>query len=188
MASFVVQVVVGWTLLSSGLMKFRSTGFVRAVANYRLIPPRFVVPVATTIPWLETAVGVALLLGPWPRLSLTAAATLLTAFALAVAINLVRGEQIPCGCRGTDTPISWHLVASNLGLATASVYIAVTAPASVMRAATGQAQGLTFEDAVALLLALLMGVLCLRLLTVWHQASLSKLFLNACASVDEGVQ
>ena len=89
------------------------------VANYRILPAALVAPVASALPFVELALGVALLAGG-QRLAVLPAAMLLLAFAGAMAVNLRRGRgHIDCGCGRSDLrqPLSWSLVWRNLALA-----------------------------------------------------------------------
>jgi hypothetical protein len=95
--------------------------FPGVVANYRLLPAAAVAPVAMVMPWIELAVGLALIAGE-RRVAPALAAALLLLFAAAMAINLRRGRShIDCGC-GTSTlrqPLRRALVVRNIVLAVA---------------------------------------------------------------------
>jgi hypothetical protein len=68
------------------------------IANYRLLPGWAVAPTALLLPWVELAIGVALLIGE-RRVAPTAGAGLLLIFAFAIEINIRRGRAfIDCGC------------------------------------------------------------------------------------------
>lgn len=90
------------------------------VRSYRVVPRVVLVPLSASLPWIELAAGAALLVGVFPRAAAGCAALLFVAFAVAMSVNLARGRRdLACGCFGvaTDAPISWTLVARNLGLA-----------------------------------------------------------------------
>lgn len=114
--AFAVRTLLALVFLSAALGKARHhLAFQGVLANYRLLPDFAVVPLALTLPALEAAVGAALLCTPsaWPQLS---AAGLLVVFALAMAINLMRGRRhIDCGCfqSALKQELSWTLVARN---------------------------------------------------------------------------
>lgn len=90
------------------------TEFTGFVADYRLVPERFVVPVSWAIIGAETA-AVALQLVPQGRLlGLAIAVIMLLAYAGAMAINIGRGRTaIECGCGGAVQPLSRSLVMRN---------------------------------------------------------------------------
>ena len=89
--------------------------FVRAVGQYRLLPPALARPAAYALIAAEVLVagGLLWLPGAWGPL---AAIALLGLFALAMAVNLLRGRrQIACGCSygAKAETIGWGLVARN---------------------------------------------------------------------------
>lgn len=114
------SVGVGLVFLASGRAKFRHrTILAGVVANYRMLPLRLVGPAAVALPYMEMAIGGALIagLGKAPAL---AGITLLLAFAVAMAVNIRRGRaHIDCGCglSALRQPLSRSLIARNLMLA-----------------------------------------------------------------------
>jgi uncharacterized membrane protein YphA (DoxX/SURF4 family) len=119
--------------LSAGLAKLSaSEEFARAVRNYDLLPARWVAPVATWLPRLEVAAALLLGLGVLTTVVAAGLAGLLLVFTAAVAVNLVRGREIDCGCFGSSAPrrITWATVARNLALtALAALVVAWSPPA-----------------------------------------------------------
>jgi hypothetical protein len=105
--------------------------FVAALGEYRLLPEALWRPAALLIPACEAALGVAWLIGAGPVLVPILTATLLAAYAAAMAVNLWRGRvHIGCGCglgsvAGEDAPLSWWLVLRNLLLGTAAMVAAL---------------------------------------------------------------
>ncbi len=96
------------------------TAFVDAAEAYRAGPAVVVRPLARALPWAELALAAALVT-PWLRgaADITAAG-LLTLFAGAMGLNLMRGRrEIDCGCGdpARRQPLSWALVGRNLVLA-----------------------------------------------------------------------
>lgn len=112
----------------TGLAEFRS-----AVANYRILPPGLVTPVAYALPFAEIAAGLLLAAGVLPVAVSAALALLLTAFAVAIGVNLARGRVFDCGCGGSVAPrlISWRHVRADLVLAVAAAAVAVAPPEMV---------------------------------------------------------
>ena len=106
--------------------------FALAVFRYQLFPHGLVNALAVFVPWLEGCVGLALL--GCPRLRRGAAvlaAGLLGAFALALAVNLLRGLHTACGCFSVApdaAPAGWGHVAGNLALAALCAWWLRTAP------------------------------------------------------------
>jgi hypothetical protein len=120
-AVIAIRILVALVFLSAALGKMRNWRIFRGVvANYRLLPQGLVGPVTYALPPLEAAIGATLatgLLAPWAE---SAAAVLLSAFAVAIGINLLRGRRhIDCGCfQGTlRQPLRWALVSRNVLLA-----------------------------------------------------------------------
>jgi len=126
--------VVAGVFLRSGLAK--ATGlaaFRSAVANYRLLPPALVTPVAAILPFAEILAAALLAFGVLTVVVAAALALLLVAFALAIGINLARGRVFDCGCTGsaaTPRRISWRHVTADLLLAMVAAAIAVAPPAA----------------------------------------------------------
>lgn len=96
--------------------------FADAVAAYRILPVGLVELASRVVTALETACALALLT-PWTRAAgEVAGAGLLSAFAFAMAVNLLRGRrEIDCGCGDPSRrqPLAWSLVARNLALGAA---------------------------------------------------------------------
>ena len=75
-------------------------GFALAIDNYHLLPFPLAATLALYLPWLEILCGFGVL---WPRLRLGALgllAGLCLVFTGALALALVRGLDIDCGCFG----------------------------------------------------------------------------------------
>lgn len=126
--------------LRAGLAKISSPAeFRAAVANYRLLPPRLVPPVAAGLPYAEVAAAILLALGVFPGLVAAVLAALLAVFAAAIAINLARGREFDCGCAGpapggprsVPQKISWRHVATNAVLALMAIAIVLAPPRSL---------------------------------------------------------
>ena len=111
---------IGLVFLQAALAKLRHRELLAGViANYRLLPPVLIGPVALVLPPAELAISLGLLLGGhW--LAAVVAALLLVIFAAAMGINIARGRShIDCGCGRSQLrqPLSWLLVGRNLALA-----------------------------------------------------------------------
>lgn len=109
----------------------RMDEFVAVVRNYRLIPERLATPLATLLPVVEALAGGALLADPFDQQGALLAGILFLLFALAMGANLARGRRaIDCGCdlSGRGQPLSWRLVARNLGLVGLLAFTLVPAP------------------------------------------------------------
>jgi uncharacterized membrane protein YphA (DoxX/SURF4 family) len=134
MAGLLILMVRWFTagvFLRAGVVKLGDQAdFRAAVANYELLPLRFVPSVATWLPVAEVAGGVLLAAGILTAPAAILLGLLLAAFAAAIAINLARGRSFDCGCSGSSTPsrISWRHVAVDLVLAAGATLVAVYGP------------------------------------------------------------
>lgn len=80
--------------------------FEMAVDGYQLLPAWAVIAVARTLPWIEIALGVMLLVGWQLRYFATFCAALLGAFIAMMGITYLRGIEASCGCFGLGQPIT----------------------------------------------------------------------------------
>ncbi|HEX2195897.1 MAG TPA: MauE/DoxX family redox-associated membrane protein [Actinomycetota bacterium] len=101
--------------------------FEKAVRNYKLVPESLAPAIASWLPRAELAAAFLLLAGIATPAVAFAVAAMLLGFAGAVAVNLLRGREIDCGCFSTPAPkkITWLTVARNVALAAAAVTLAV---------------------------------------------------------------
>lgn len=120
MTSVAARTLAGLVLVKAAMGKLRSWGLLEGVIqNYRILPEPLVRPTAIALPPVELALGAALLVRPGLA-GLACAGALLVAFALAMAVNVLRGRtEIDCGCFQSDLrqPLGWSLVIRNLLLA-----------------------------------------------------------------------
>ena len=112
-----IRTLISLVFLSAAIGKLRHyVAFQGVLGNYRLLPQSWVAPVAHVLPPIEAAIAAGLLSGlaaPWPE---AAAMILLSAFAVAMGINLLRGRRyIDCGCfqSALRQQLSWSLVLRN---------------------------------------------------------------------------
>ena len=83
--------------------------FTRAVGNYQLVGQPLDAVIAYTVPWVEMAVGVCLVLGLWKRGALMVLAGLVGCFAFSVLQADLKNLNIACGCTGNpdDPPMDY---------------------------------------------------------------------------------
>ncbi len=139
--------------LPSAWSKLRALDeFAGVVAEYRLLPAALVRPVAVSLPVVEVAAGVLVLVPATRPVGAALAIALLLLFALAMAINVVRGRtEIDCGCfiGRQKERIGWPLVLRNL------VLVVLAGPALLgATAGPGPLDLFTMVAATAALLAL----------------------------------
>jgi len=94
-----VQIALGAIFVVAALPKVVDPpSFAHMIYNYRLVPGAAVNALALVMPWVEILVGLALILGVWPREAAALAGLLLLVFIAAIGFNLVRGHAVDCGC------------------------------------------------------------------------------------------
>jgi len=103
-AVFVFAAVAKFFMGSNWLLQARDLGVPRALMVF--------------VPWVEFAVGVALLGRVVPMLTYSLAALLLVAFTALIVSKLLRGQHPQCACFGrrSSKPIGWSNVTRNLVL------------------------------------------------------------------------
>ncbi len=80
--------------------------FAISVNAYGVLPESAVIPVAYTVPVLETVLGLLLISGFGLRWSATAASALLFFFLALMARSYMLGQSIDCGCFGPGDTLS----------------------------------------------------------------------------------
>ena len=130
------RVLLGAIFVYAAYTKLRTSFllFAMAIDAYKVMPEGMAVAVAHVLPWFELALGLALIVGIWPRVTTAAATGLLAVFftAMVHAYQPASKEgQISCGCFGLGEPISGRtllrdgtLLALSLALAISAFYIA----------------------------------------------------------------
>jgi uncharacterized membrane protein YphA (DoxX/SURF4 family) len=147
----------------AGLAKLpQLDGFESAVRRYALLPEQLVRPIARALPPIELGGGLLLALGLGVSVVSGFLAAILLVFAAAVAVNLLRGRVIDCGCFSTVAPkrISWSAVARNMLLAGAAVTLAARGADALALDGllTSRHSAVSNGDAAAIMLAVVAGV------------------------------
>lgn len=165
-AALFLRALVATVLLAAGAIKLTESlqSRTRSVAAYGLFREPAARLIASLLPFVEIAIGAAILAGILLPLVAWAAAALFLAFGLTVAVNLARGRQIPCACFGTseDRLTSWRHVALDVLLA------ATAAALAVVGTSTGENGGLPTLEALSVLAS---GVASVLLATAVGMAS-----------------
>jgi thiol-disulfide isomerase/thioredoxin/uncharacterized membrane protein YphA (DoxX/SURF4 family) len=124
---FLIQIALAGTFLLSGVSKLRDPeGTRQALRGFQV--PEALVPVGTyVLPVTELVGGVLVLLSPTARAGALLLSILLLAFIAAISVNLQRGRTPDCRCFGQvhSAPISWWMVARNVGLLLIAVVVAI---------------------------------------------------------------
>ncbi len=136
---WIVSIGLGAVFVYASIEKIaHPLDFARIVYRYRLAGPTAtlgVVPantLAVVLPWLEALVGVLLVTGLWRREAAAISGGLLVMFLVAVGYVLWQGIDVEhCGCfsvGGEGRSAGWTLIASDLCLLIAAVYVMVVRP------------------------------------------------------------
>jgi hypothetical protein len=107
-----VRIGLGALFLRAAFLHAREfRGFADIVGGYRMLPERASLTAAGALVVAEIGAGLAMLAAvAVPGMAVAsgvAAGLLLGLFALAMAINLLRGRRILCGCGDESAPLSW---------------------------------------------------------------------------------
>lgn len=91
--------------------------FVKAVRGYELMPVALTNAMGYTLPWVELAAGLLLVLGVWRREAAAIVGGLLIMFIAALLSAIARGLEIDCGCAASGSSSNLpQVVARNVGL------------------------------------------------------------------------
>jgi hypothetical protein len=114
--------------------------FARIVYHYRLVgPSRTLSPAlanvfSVTLPWIEAAVGLALVVGVWRREAALLTAALLVMFLAGVGWALAHGIDVEnCGCfsvSGAGRAAGWKLIAGDSMMLAVALWLAWAKPAA----------------------------------------------------------
>jgi uncharacterized membrane protein YphA (DoxX/SURF4 family) len=118
------------TFVLAGFVKIgKHDEFETAVRRFGLIPGRFSDTVARWLPVFEVSFGLLPGLGILTPVAAGFLALALLVFTTAVAINLLKGRKLECGCFGQFAkPITWFTVLRNVALLTMAAIVIVARP------------------------------------------------------------
>ncbi len=114
-----IRIIVGFIFIFAAISKVAEPEeFARAIANYKLLPIFSINIFAIILPWIELCAGVLLVFGISVKENSAIFSGLLLVFIIAIAISLVRGLNIDCGCFGTvgGTKVGIQKILENIGL------------------------------------------------------------------------
>jgi uncharacterized membrane protein YphA (DoxX/SURF4 family) len=99
---FAFSLIVGGVFVWAAVLKIRDPlAFAQNIANYRIVCNLIAFWIGLLLPWLELAAGVFLIVGLWRRTSALLLSTMLAGFIVLVAVTMVRGIDVDCGCFGS---------------------------------------------------------------------------------------
>ena len=103
----VARLLLGGTLVVAGALKAVDVpGAVASVRAYDLLPGGLATALGYSLPFLEIAVGVLLLVGLFTRAAAAVGALLMVMFVVGIASAWARGLNIDCGCFGTGGTVA----------------------------------------------------------------------------------
>ena len=89
--------------------------FAKIVYGYQLFPSETINLIAIIIPFIELITGIALIIGVYTRPAAIIIIGMLTAFVIAISINIIRGHEFDCGCFSSDASQSVNSAWQTLG-------------------------------------------------------------------------
>lgn len=118
LVSLTISLAFALLFALSAMHKLRSVSRFEAVLDsYRLVPQSILAVVAMVVPIMELALAIGLLIPQLRIAAALAASSLLLAYAIAMAVNILRGNVLlDCGCSfgSARQGVSWGLVWRNL--------------------------------------------------------------------------
>ena len=123
-----LSMVLGISFLVAAVPKLQHPkGFVLAVLEYRVLPPRLGWFYGRVVPPLEFLLALLLLSGTAVRPAAAAMVVLLLSFIAAVGVNLARGRHLDCHCFGKTNrrSIGWKLLLQDAALLGAAMTLVV---------------------------------------------------------------
>lgn len=107
--ALVFRVYIGWIFIYASMYKISYAGeFAETIAGYQIVPFWAVNFMAVVMPWTELFCGLLLVVGVRTKSAAAVVAAMLVMFIFAIAVNLIRGTPIGCGCFQTvEEPMNW---------------------------------------------------------------------------------
>ena len=128
-AGFAIRMVAAAVWLTAGIAKLADLAhFKEQVTKYDLLPHAVVAPFAYGLPFLETGVGLYLLVGLFVPATAIVTSVLMVIFLIAQGQAWARGLRLDCGCFGSLAPQK----ASHVGLWTMLRDVALGIPGVVL--------------------------------------------------------
>lgn len=123
-----LSIALGIIFLASAVPKLRHPrGFILAVLEYRVLPPRLSWFYGRLLPPLEFLLALLLLTGTAVRTAAAILSALLLSFIAAIGFNLARGRDLDCHCFGkaVKRPVGWSLLLQDIALLGAALAITI---------------------------------------------------------------
>jgi len=137
------RVIVAGIFIYAGYAKLREPylQFEISLESFKILPEWTLEPIARTMPWLEVALGVALLTGILARWFALIASLMLATFVGAAARAYSMGLVVDCGCfgSGSDEPLGAKWFVEHGGML--ALAVAVTVGAFLLSASSFEKPG-----------------------------------------------
>ena len=85
---------------------FSPAEFAKIIYGYDLLPHILINITAIVLPFVELFLGLALIIGIYPRSAALIVNIMVLSFIIAISINLIRGHEFDCGCFSIGTSAS----------------------------------------------------------------------------------
>jgi putative oxidoreductase len=123
--TYISRLIVGFVLIVASVPKIADpAAFAKSIEAYNLFPHFIVFSSALVVPWLELISGLFLIFGILLRGSSLLSSVLFSFFSILIAVTLLRGLSIDCGCFGFDgAALSWKRLLEDVGLILLSLQI-----------------------------------------------------------------
>lgn len=125
--SLVIRLFIGVVFIYASYDKITSPAqFARIIYNYHLLPGELINLAALTMPWIELICGIGLIAGIYRQGSILIINLMLVVFAAAIAVNLIRGVNLECGCFSVSSKAksdALGLLFRDIGLLVLGVYL-----------------------------------------------------------------
>ena len=115
---YLFRIALGIVFIWAALAKIADLpAFAKEIHNFRMVPVALENLFAITLPWIELVAGVGLVVNLVPRSGTLLLGGLLVVFMIAIAVAIVRGLDIDCGCFGTSDAAStgWMTLLRDVG-------------------------------------------------------------------------
>jgi uncharacterized membrane protein YphA (DoxX/SURF4 family) len=122
-----LRLLLGFVFVYAAYTKLRQSWllFALSIDSYQLLPEWAVLALARTLPWVELAIGLTLIVGWGVRAVSIAATLLLGVFFTVMLYSYARGMGIDCGCFGAGEALSVKTLARDAALLAAGVALIV---------------------------------------------------------------
>lgn len=122
---FVFRLAVGFVFIIAAIPKIADpSSFAKSIEAYQLMPAISINLAALLIPWIELLIGIFLIAGFMLRGSAVLSVSLFAVFSIIIAVSLMRGLSIDCGCFGANSsPLNWMRFWDDIGLMLLSILI-----------------------------------------------------------------